>query len=105
MRISKFWVYLPIYLIIWGGAVWALYLFLNSEATPEKPVAVVEQPQAPVDEIPAAFLACFNTNKKLLEGIFRITPSEIFMPLFKTIDKSCYDNICAKLQARREKES
>ena len=95
-KISKAWIYIPLYVVFVGLVCGGLYFFMTSANKPSVPK---EMPATSASTVPADFLQCFEQGRKALGGTFAIIPTEEFMPTFEQMDKSCYNKICNTLNA------
>lgn len=92
-RISKFWVYFPIYLIVWGSSVFGLYYYLNAKPNPPTTQSVA----APTPK--EDWAVCFDAQKVGMEGIFSITPSNALSVTMSKLSSDCIRQICSDMSA------
>lgn len=92
-RISKFWVYLPIYLVVWGSSVFGLYYYLNAKPKPSTSQSVA----APTPK--EDWAVCFDAQKVGMEGIFSITPSDALSTTMSKLSSDCIRQICSDMSA------
>ena len=93
-RISKRWIYIPLYTIALVLSCWALYGFMVYDP-PKKSISEIGNNNT--STLPADFVECFDENKITLGGTFQLIPTQEFFPTIEKMDANCYQKICSTL--------
>jgi len=90
-RPSKFWIYLPLYLLILWAVVAGCWRFLNPSLEPE--LISIEEPEA-ISETAIDDSHCFNRHCKNLSGVFELWPDAEIKTALDELNENCIEDIC-----------
>jgi len=92
-KISKAWIYIPIYLLLLSMSCMAMYKWVD---VPNK--KVVKAVTVEEDKKSSEFQDCFDKGRRVLGGTFALIPTAEFATTFGSMKESCFDRICDKFK-------
>ncbi len=95
-KISKKYVYIPAYFIFVALCVAGLYVFLTRPATKELEPAKTSTVVPIIQKNESAVVACFEENRKHLDGLLQIVPSAALSDVLGRLNEKCAEEICTQ---------